>query len=916
MQALAVLMIFCVLSSYTVARSADTGFLNPSATGDLYNQWTNPSDAFTSNDQWASADVNNLQQDWFDFNFSVPGGATIDGIEINVEAQDFDWSGNGIGIEISGDAGSSYTTTGYGVAALNMGSDQTYTFGDATDTWGSSWSAAGFSNANFRVRLTKTGSDFTWVYVDHIQVKVYYTAAGACPATDNWPVNVIRLDCSGSGDQGTAGCSDYSIDLYEDLDYSVAPEAATADIQAVRTGFDSEYFYIEYDFVDDWNVSYSTGHQVALEFEVDADTESGRGDYLVNIYQKTEFSGPSWIDAYDLGDYDPYVDGNNDVGGGNVAASDFGGSQGDGYETSISKNNCDVLARVVNGNFQIAVRKSALGSPAGAFIRATSAQSSSLSPNTFFIHDQLSAASVDKFDNDSRFPILTYWIPVGITYSISGRVFEDAVVGATGQPFNGGEGDGGIANVRVELFDDTDTFQTYTTTDGSGNYTFNSLSGNKNYTVRVVGTSVNAGAGALGEQTFESDGASNYGGFGTAMGGQNPATADTTTQATLTGAEHRVSVAVATANVTGVDFGFSYELIVNTNNSGQGSLRQFIHNANLIAGTNASVFNIPNSDANFNTVVANAFTVQPTTALPVLTDNGTIIDGTTQETNTSDQRAGAPDIVLDGNSLGLDDNGLHLQAGNCTIRKMDIRRFNNGAGSGSGTGIFMDGTAGGGDSNTIAENYLTLNSPTGGAVGAISISGAADNNTIDNNTITANHSDGIHFNDSLGTGNDITNNTITGNGDDGVKLGGDDITFNGNTVDSAGVITCSVELDGTANSTIANNNITDSGTQGGVCLVGGPSTGNTIGPDNTITNNGGPGIYIVAAGSVDNQITQNIIYNNSGLGIDLNNDGISANDSFDGDSGPNDLLNFPVINSGSESGGSITVDFNLDVTAG
>ena len=34
--------------------------------------------------------------------------------------------------------------------------------------------------------------------------------------------------------------------------------------------------------------------------------------------------------------------------------------------------------------------------------------------------------------------------------------------------------------------------------------------------------------------------------------------------------------------VTGVDFGFTFNVIVNTNDAGQGSLRQFILNANLL----------------------------------------------------------------------------------------------------------------------------------------------------------------------------------------------------------------------------------------------------------------------------------------------------------------------------------------------
>ena len=43
-----------------------------------------------------------------------------------------------------------------------------------------------------------------------------------------------------------------------------------------------------------------------------------------------------------------------------------------------------------------------------------------------------------------------------------------------------------------------------------------------------------------------------------------------------------VTVDASSGNVTGVDFGFNFDVIVNTNDAGQGSLRQFILNSNLL----------------------------------------------------------------------------------------------------------------------------------------------------------------------------------------------------------------------------------------------------------------------------------------------------------------------------------------------
>jgi uncharacterized repeat protein (TIGR01451 family) len=63
-------------------------------------------------------------------------------------------------------------------------------------------------------------------------------------------------------------------------------------------------------------------------------------------------------------------------------------------------------------------------------------------------------------------------------------------------------------------------------------------------------------------------------------------------------------------------------------------------------------------------------------------------------------------------------------------------------------------------------------------------------------------------------------------------------------------------------------------------------------------------------------ITNNSIFNNSGIGIDLDNNGITLNDEGDLDSGPNDLLNYPEWWNIEESSGDTIVDFVADLPVG
>jgi hypothetical protein len=61
--------------------------------------------------------------------------------------------------------------------------------------------------------------------------------------------------------------------------------------------------------------------------------------------------------------------------------------------------------------------------------------------------------------------------------------------------------------------------------------------------------------------------------------------------------------------------------------------------------------------------------------------------------------------------------------------------------------------------------------------------------------------------------------------------------------------------------------------------------------------NGLDGVSVTGESSTRNAITPKWVYGNGGLPIDLGNDGHTPNDPGDGDTGPNTLLNYPVITS-------------------
>jgi len=152
----------------------DTGLQSPSATGEDYNEWLYPTYAYASDDEYARPFGAAEQQDWYNFGFSIPAGATIDGIEILAEGHKTSAGGESTDdIEFSWDGGVNYTTSSKSVTFPDI-TDTTETAGGAADTWGRSWTVSEFSNANFRVRFTAAGTK--GMFVDHIQIRVTYTA--------------------------------------------------------------------------------------------------------------------------------------------------------------------------------------------------------------------------------------------------------------------------------------------------------------------------------------------------------------------------------------------------------------------------------------------------------------------------------------------------------------------------------------------------------------------------------------------------------------------------------------------------------------------------------------------------------------------------------------------------------------------
>ncbi|SFR31634.1 Cna protein B-type domain-containing protein [Robiginitalea myxolifaciens] len=534
---------------------------------------------------------------------------------------------------------------------------------------------------------------------------------------------------------------------------------------------------------------------------------------------------------------------------------------------------------------------------------------------------------------------------------ISGTVFEDI-------NYPGGSGRNratavgvGIPNATVELYDVANVLQATTTTDVNGDYSFGGMS-DGTYRIRVVNQDVESTRGGgsgcsscYAVQTFRTS----YNGVSISeitneVGGANPAaTADAAT-GTVTGAQTISTISIAGGGIGGIDFGFNFNAIVNTNEDGQGSFDQFLINANNLdesgldieanslfdpaAGEDVSIFVIPptgdamgrTADTGYGSGYFDIFynSINPED----LTSDNLIIDGRTQTAYSGDTNTGT--VGSGGSTVGTTAVALP------SFERPEIQIHRNG-----GDVIVNDG-----NNNAIRYVSVYANNNAGIRVdgGSLSVQG----NLVGVNALGANAGDIDFAIEQLGgqlvangnylatvtdtgviiSGGSLTLlqlNHITSNGDaacdDNIRItGGSNISILQNLIEDAASL--GIDAASSGNLTISENTITGSGQDGGDCGGAPENMGIELGGSNSdisfnvIHSNGGAGLSTTGGGT-GNTISQNSFYANGtaadALGIDLSGDGVTLNDLNDSDSGSNNLLNFPVFDEVLSDGANLTL---------
>ncbi len=369
-----------------------------------------------------------------------------------------------------------------------------------------------------------------------------------------------------------------------------------------------------------------------------------------------------------------------------------------------------------------------------------------------------------------------------------------------------------------------------------------------------------------------------------------------------------------------------------TDDTGTGSLRQAITDANNHPGLDTINFNIPGTGVH---------TISLASDLPTVTD-AVLIDGYSQPGSSANTSANGDNAVLlvelhgegPGANVAI---GLHLTNGATTVRGLVINNC-------ALTAIVIAT-----NDCMITGNFLGTDAT--GMIGVPNSSGvqigSAANTTIGGltpdarNVISGNPSSGVGTNGSTNTviqgnfiGTTATGTAALGN-DNGIFLSNSAGDVIGGTVAGAGNVisgnTFGVDVE--ALGTIIQGNRIGTTADGGSPLgnvsqgitvnVSGVQIGGTVaGSGNIIAFNGLSGVELLSG--TGNAILGNTIFGNSagnpvfgtGLGIDLNGSGaVIANDPCDADTGNNNLQNFPVLTAATSTAGNVNITGTLNSTA-
>ena len=156
--------------------------------------WTDLGNVTTSDDNYvrffAQSDGDSSKDlDCTNFGFSIPAGATINGIQANIERNGFDITDLSIKL-LNGDGAGGESAQDKSLGASWSNSDTVDSFGGPADTWGETWSVSDVNSSNFGIRIQcqDNAGGFAQLAgsanIDHVEIVVHYSPVAQSISTN------------------------------------------------------------------------------------------------------------------------------------------------------------------------------------------------------------------------------------------------------------------------------------------------------------------------------------------------------------------------------------------------------------------------------------------------------------------------------------------------------------------------------------------------------------------------------------------------------------------------------------------------------------------------------------------------------------------------------------------------------------
>ena len=285
---------------------------------DANDSWSNPSNAVASDDSYATATIGSSSDVTYylqatNFGFSIPAGATIYGIQVNVERHQTcldstppctsNVRDNRVRLVQSATIGSTNkadTSTNWSA------SDGTAAYGNSSDLWQGGWTVTNINDASTGVvlsaKLTNSNDDQS-ANVDYISMTVYYTP-------DTTPPTVTINQATGQGDPTADSSINFTVVFSESVsdfaDGDVALSGTAEATTATVTGSSTTYNVAVSGMANDGTVIATIDAGRSHDAAGNPNTTSTSTDNTVNYILNTGWKSPSNNSADTGGDGDGF----------------------------------------------------------------------------------------------------------------------------------------------------------------------------------------------------------------------------------------------------------------------------------------------------------------------------------------------------------------------------------------------------------------------------------------------------------------------------------------------------------------------------------------------------------------------------------------------------------------------------------